>query len=304
MPKTAFLFPGQGSQSTEMFEPFYEAWEEVGEAFDQLADDELSRLLFEADADELQQTANAQQTVYATGLAVSQALQQRTELSPDIVAGHSLGHITAAAEAGVLPGTDGLELVRRRGELMAAAEDEAGPGTMYATLFVDSDTVVDILRGRPNVTIGGFNSPQQTVISGSTEAVEAAAAEIEAAAGGRIIELDVHSGFHSPVMEPAIEPFAETLADTQFGEAATPIVSDCEGITYQSGRRASDLLADQLTDPVDWVNVVGTLEAEGVDRAVVVPPAEDIAKLTDRTTDSIEIISLEGPDAMKQELTR
>lgn len=300
MANTAFLFPGQGSQSAGMFEPFYRAFPAVETAFDEIADPQLRRLLFEATDDELRETANAQQTVFATSFAVSQAVQELLDISPDIVAGHSLGHFTAAAEAGLLAASDGLSLVRRRGELMAAAEDEAGPGTMYAILFVDTDTVASILTAYPEVTLGGINSPQQTVISGATDAVEQAAAEIQDTAGGRCVELDVHSGFHSPVMEPAVAPFADTLAEVPFETATVPIVSDCGGGRYRSGQRAEELFREQLTDPVDWVSVVERLEAENVERAVVLPPAEEIAKITDRTTDEIEILSLDSPAELTQ----
>lgn len=296
MPDDAFIFPGQGSQSVDMFEPFYEEWEEAREAFDRIADEELSSLLFEADADELRQTANAQQAVFATGFVVSRALYRRFDTEPDIVAGHSLGHITAATVAGVLDGQDALELVRKRGEVMERAEREAGPGTMYAILFADPEEVADIVSDQEGVAIGGYNSPKQTVISGSTDAVEQTVDALEdRIARARATELDVHSGFHSPVMEPAVDPFAAALSRCQFSDPRVPVVSDMDGTDYQRGTQARQQYAEQLVSPVRWTDVVETLEQRGVSQIVVLPPADEIASLTERNTESSEIVALDAP---------
>lgn len=292
----AFLFPGQGSQSTDMFEPFYDQWDEVRREFERLADDELSRLVFEADEDVLRKTSNAQQAVFATSLIVSRALRKRTDHSPDIVAGHSLGHVTAAAEAGVLDEEDALDLVRKRGRLMERAEREAGPGTMYAVLLVDSQDVADVVSDYEAVAVAGYNSPKQTVISGSTEAVERAADELDEAFGrGRIVELDVHSGFHSPVMEPAVDPFTDALSETRFTDPRVPVVSDTDGTVYRHGERARESFSEQLVSPVCWTDVIDRLEERGVERIVVLPPADEITTLTERNTDDIEVIAFDSP---------
>lgn len=292
----AFLFPGQGSQSTDMFEPFYDQWDEARRAFDRIADDELTRLVFEADEKELRKTSNAQQAVFATSLAVSRAFQERFDRSPDIVAGHSLGHLTAATEAGVLDDHDALSLVRERGRLMERAEREAGPGTMFAVLLVDNRDVTEFVAGREEVTVAGYNSPRQTIISGSSEATQQAAEEIgDAYSRGRVTELDVHSGFHSSVMQPAVDPFTAVLSQFSFADPNVPVVSDGDGNVYRRGERARETFSDQLVSPVRWTDVVGELEGEGVQRITVLPPAGEITALTERNTDTIEIAGIDGP---------
>lgn len=284
-----------------MFEPLYERWDEAQRAFEQFADDELSRLLFEAGEDELRKTANAQQSVFGTSLAIARALTMGSEWAPDVVAGHSLGHITAATAAGVLDDRAGLDLVRKRGQFMDRAEREAGPGTMFAVLIAESQAVADVVDGRDRISIGGYNSPRQTLISGETEAVTDAADEIrDTLPRARVTEIDVHSGFHSPVMEPAIEPFTDALSQYQFSDPQIPVVSDTDGAVYQRGERARGLFGDQLVSPVRWVDVVDTLEGMGLDRIVVLPPSDEVTAMTERNTDSVEVVGLDSFEKIRE----
>lgn len=296
-PKTAFVFPGQGSQNTSMIEPFHAEWDGVDDALDDIGDETTRELVFEADAPTLKRTVNAQQAVFTVGLAVSRVLQRRFDCRPDVTAGHSLGHITAATEAGVLTPADGLELVRHRGSLMADAEQVAGPGTMYAVLFLETAVVESIVSDVADVTVAGRNSERQTVISGPTDGVEAAVDEIDAHEDrSKTVELDVESGFHSPVMEPAVEPFSDVVDRLEFRDPTVPVVSDVTGETYRSGETAAAHLPRQLTSCVEWESVVRTLEGLGVDRIVVLPPAEDVTRLVERNVEDVEVVSVTSTD--------
>jgi len=299
MGKTAFVFPGQGSQEPGMVEEFADAWPGVMEQLERIGSEDLQHLLFDADAETLRETSNTQQSVLATGLAVERTVRDRTGIEPDFVAGHSLGHITAAASAGLLAPTDAVDLVEDRGRLMAMAEREAGPGTMVAVTLAGHDAVESALSEFETVSVAGFNSPRQTVISGPTAAVQEAAAAIEdEVARARTTELDVGSAFHSRVMDPAVDPFEEVLAETSMQRAETPIVSDVTGAVYRDPETAGAQLGRQLTSPIRWTDVVESLVERGVDRVIELPPAGTLSTLTERTTDELEVVALSTPAAL------
>lgn len=298
MSKTAFVFPGQGGQRPGMVEPFYDAWPEVRSRLDRLADDELESLLFEVDASTLGETVNTQQAVFATSFVVAEAFEERTGVTPDVVAGHSFGHISAATETGILDPEQALSFVRERGRVMAEAESKAGPGAMCAVLLADPETVEEVVADFDGVAVASYNCPRQTVVSGRAENVVAATDRIaETASRSRVIELDVGGAFHSPVMGPATDPFEEYLADASLADPDVPVVSDVTGEAYERGEVAREQFVEQLTSPVRWVRVVETLRERGVERVVVLPPAEELATLVKRTTDELDVVALDAPDA-------
>lgn len=296
MVKTAFVFPGQGSQEPGMLDPFREAWPTVTERLDAVDDGHLQSLLSEADAETLRDPANTQQAVLATGVVVQRELRDRFDIEPDIVAGHSLGHISAATAAGALSLPDAVDLVKRRGELMAMAEAEAGPGTMIAVSLAAPDDVADIVASFDGVTVAGYNSSKQTVISGERSAVTAAADAIEQELPrARSTELEVGSAFHSPVMDPATEPFGTALAETTFANPSTLLVSDVTGERYADPAQLQTDLEAQLTAPIRWISVVETLVERGVERVVELPPAGTLTTLTERITTELEVTPLASP---------
>lgn len=305
MGDTAFVFPGQGSQEPEMVAPFADAWPAVEEAVEELADDRLRTLLFDADAATLRSPENTQQAVLTTGLAVQRAVRARTGVEPALVAGHSLGHVTAAAAASAIPAEEAISLVAERGRLMARAEREAGPGTMVAVNLAAPEAVEEVVEDHESVSVAGYNSPNQTVISGPTAAVRRAAETVEATVDrARTTELDVGSAFHSPVMEPAVEPFEAALAETTLVDPDVPVVSDVTGECYRDSAVARADLRRQLTSPIRWTAVVETLVANGIDRVVELPPAGTLATLTERTSSELEVVPLTSPAALEEVTAR
>ncbi|MFB6303092.1 MAG: ACP S-malonyltransferase [Haloferacaceae archaeon] len=294
---TAYLFPGQGSQTPGMGRAFYEAWPATRARFDDLdaaTDADLAGLCFEADAATLRATANAQPATFATAVAAYAGAVERVG-PPDYVAGHSLGHLTAAVAAGMLASTDGIDLVRRRGDLMARAARAGGPGTMVAVLLADPDAVADACAAHDGAAVAAYNAPRQTVVSGEQEAVAAVRAAIEERTRARFVDLDVGAAFHSPVMRSAEEPFADAVAGTPLREATTPVCSDVSGEVYTDPTVARRDLPAQLTSPVDWVGVVEALAARGVDRYVEVPPAGALVEFVERIDPGAETVALETP---------
>lgn len=300
---TALLFPGQGSQRPGMGRAFYEAWPAVRERFDRLtaaydpAGDEntdLDTLAFDAPAAVLRRTENAQPAVYAVGLAVAGGLVERYDLDVDLVAGHSLGHVTAAAHAGVFDPVDGLDLVTERGQAMAEAARVDGPGRMVAVLLADPATVRAACEAVQGASVAAYNTDRQTVVSGTDDAVEAVAERVTDG-GARTRDLDVAAAFHSPVMERAVEPVEAALAATPAERATTPVVSDVTGESYRDASTAVGDLAAQVRSPVDWVAVTRTLAAAGVDRVIELPPAGTLTRFVERTAGDATVKRLETP---------
>lgn len=294
MTETAFLCPGQGSQTSGMGAALYDEWPAFREAFDHLDDAvgvDLVELVFESGEDTLRETRHTQPAVFAVSAATTLAVEGR----PDIVAGHSLGHLTALVAAGALSPEDGVRLVRERGRLMQRAGERDGPGRMLAVLLAEPEVVERACADRSDVSVAVYNGRRQTVVSGASSAVAAIREQLAANHTARFEELDVGTAFHSPLMTSAAEPFAAALAETTFQTAAVPVVSDVTGESYTDGNAAQTQLETQLTNPVRWTDVVEELDAAGVDRYVELPPAGTLATLVERAGVDGEVVTVDGP---------
>lgn len=281
-----------------MGEAFYRAWSTTRNRLDALSaalGEDLAALCFEGDAKELRVTRNTQPALFGLGVAVYEGLVARHGLNPEYVAGHSLGHFTALAAVGALDSEDGVSLVRKRGELLTAAAREEGPGTMLAVLLADPDEVAAVCADRENVGIGLYNGPRQTVISGTQEGVEAARDRIAERTRARFRELDVAAAFHSPVMESATAAVDRAMAEVDIEPAEIPVVSDVSCSVYTDPAVARRDLSEQITAPVDWHGVVERLQEAGVDRYVVIPPADELAGLIERACPDAEVVAIKAP---------
>lgn len=297
--RTAFLFPGQGSQRPGMGRSFYEEWSTVESTLatlDDRADVELLELMLGGTADALRRTKNTQLSVYSIGVAVADAVVERYGVSPDYVAGHSLGHYTAAAHARLFDPTNGVKLVGQRGQAMGDAARAAGPSSMLAVLFAPPDTIDAVCAEIDGVTVAARNTEKQTVISGYRDAVSEARSAIADRARARFTELDVDAAFHSPVMNEAVEPVATALDTTDMQRASTPIISDVTGDGYEDPNTARSDLTDQVTATVNWTGVIRTMQTLEVDRYVEFPPARTLSKFVSRLDPDADVVTLESPD--------
>ncbi|GGO00271.1 ACP S-malonyltransferase [Haloarcula pellucida] len=296
--RTAFVFPGQGSQRPGMGRAFDDAWPAMRSTFDEVdaaVDADLRDLCFDGTAETIRQPSVTQPLLLATGIATYEGITARFGVEPAAVAGHSLGHFTALAAAGAIAPEATVALTRERGRCMEAAADADGPGTMVAVLLADPDEVTDICATREDVGVALYNAPRQTVVSGTREAVAAVRETLDGRTRARFRELDVGAAFHSPVMASAVDCVEDAMAAVTLTEAEIPVVSDVSGETYTDPAVARRDLTTQVTSPVDWVTVVETLRDRGIERFVEFPPAGVLASLVDRIAPEADCVALETP---------
>jgi [acyl-carrier-protein] S-malonyltransferase len=268
--KTAFLFPGQGSQFAGMGQSLANAFPAARARFEE-ADDalrfSLSKLCFEGPEDELRLTENTQPALLAVSVAAWSVL--RTQVGePDYVAGHSLGEYSALVAAGSLDFSDALRLVRKRGRYMQEAVP-AGVGAMAALLRLPAGKLDEVLREAARgevVTAANLNSPDQVVIAGNRAAVERAMELAKAAGAKRAVPLPVSAPFHCPLMASAQARLKPDLDATTFADLRVPLVTNWQGREITTGAEAREALYQQVPNPVRWTDSMATLESRGVDR--------------------------------------
>ncbi|UCC72681.1 MAG: ACP S-malonyltransferase [Gemmatimonadota bacterium] len=287
----AALFPGQGSQHVGMGVELVEAFPAAREVFqraDGLLGFALSELCWAGPEEELVRTENAQPAIlvhsYAVWSVVREALAGRVRFA----AGHSLGEFTAYAAAGSLQFEDAVRLVRRRGELMAAARE----GTMSAVVGLEASVVEGICRkvsGEAGVVVAAnYNSPQQIVISGDVDAV-GKAAELAKESGAKMVRnLPVSGAFHSPLMEGAEAGLRAELDEVDFHDPNFPIVSNVTAEAITEAHTARENLVRQLTAPVRWSEAIQRIAGEGVGRFVELGPGKVLTGLLKRIDRGLE----------------
>lgn len=295
MAKTAFLFPGQGSQYVGMGKDLYEAFSEARACFeeaDAVLGFSLSEIMFaseeqnEESAARLKQTEITQPALYVHSLATSAVLRQQGK-QPEMVAGHSLGEYSALAAAGALSFEDGLRAVRRRGELMAGAGDSR-QGTMAAILGMD-DAVIEAVcaeattNGSSVVQPANFNSPGQVVISGDVDAVDRAMALAKEQGARRVVPLPVSGAFHSPLMGEARDGLADVLNTLEIKAPRCPVYLNVTAQPTQEPEEVRARLLEQLMAPVRWSQTLSAMQADGATRFVEVGAGKVLVGLARRT---------------------
>lgn len=260
------LFPGQGSQKPGMAKDLVEAFPAAREVFER-ADDalgaKLSTLCFEGPAEELTRTHNAQPALLTHGAAVWAVVKDRIAAGVTGAAGHSLGEFSAYHAAGALTLEDAVRLVRRRGELMYETGVQV-PGAMAAILGELQRPIEEICREASTqgvVVPANYNNTEQIVISGEVVAVEAAMELAKAAGAKRALRLQVSGAFHSPLMTPASTGLREALSAVLWREPSVPVWSNVTAEAIGDSATAQDLLLQQLTSPVRWVEVIRNMAA-------------------------------------------
>ncbi len=269
----AVLFPGQGSQTSDMRDRVEEDRPDLlALARDQVGADPFER------ADE--GTRWAQPAIFCASLAGWKRLDGG---EPALMAGHSLGEISALVAAGALSDRDGLLLVAERGRLMQEAAAAAGGGGMLAALGDERGAVDEVAR-RLGLTVANDNAPSQVVLSGESGALDAAASDLKEE-GIRTRRLAVRGAFHSPAMEPAVGPFREVLEEIEVEKPRVPVLS---GVTAEPFDDIRLRLSQAISHPVRWRDVMRAMAARGARRFVEVGPGKVLTGLVCRTLEGVE----------------
>jgi [acyl-carrier-protein] S-malonyltransferase len=283
MPKTAFLFPGQGSQFAGMGKTLADRYAVARAVFDEAdraLEFPLSKLCFEGPEDQLKLTENTQPALLTVSTAAAAVLAEKG-IEPDFTAGHSLGEYSALVAAGGLLFADAVRLVRKRGRYMQEAVP-AGVGAMAALLRIPEGRLAGVLAeaaGEEVVTVANFNSPDQVVIAGHTGAVNRAIELARAAGAKRAILLPVSAPFHCPLLKPAQERLGADLDATAFHALRCPLIANRSAQPVTSGEDARRGLFEQVPNPVLWEQSMRRLAAEGVERYLEVGPGAVLSGL-------------------------
>lgn len=304
MSKTAFIFPGQGSQYAGMGKDLADTFAVARHLFEE-ADDalgfKLSTLCFAGSDADLKLTANTQPAILATSVAILMVVRQETGLKADYVAGHSLGEYSALVCSGALSFADAVRTVRYRGTFMQEAVP-VGSGTMAAMLGIERDVLEDICREAAEgevVSPANFNSPGQIVIAGSVTAV-ARAIEIAKGRGFRkSMLLPVSAPFHCAMMKPAADRLAAVLDKITVHDMNVPVIANADAAANSTKNQVKPLLVTQVCSPVLWEQSVNTMSALGVTRFVELGPGKVLSGLVKRINKQVVTANIENVDGIK-----
>ncbi len=285
--KLAIIAPGQGSQTPAMLSSLLENPQNQAllHSWSEAIGLDLVRLGTTADADEIKDTANAQPLIVAAGLLAFRALEA-TKFS--LVAGHSVGEITAAAIAGVISPIDALTLVRARGVEMAKAA-AAKPSGMAAVLGGEREVVLQAIADL-GLVAANDNGGGQIVAAGDLGALSKLAPE-----GARVRPLAVAGAFHTSYMHSAVEPLGALAAAMEVSDPKVGVISNKDGAVITNGREVLDRIVAQISNPVRWDLCMESLASLGVTGVIEVPPAGTLVGLIKRATPSIEQCAFKSP---------
>lgn len=290
---TAFVFPGQGSQSVDMLADMATEYALVGETFaeaSQALGYDLWKVVANGPAETLNQTSVTQPAMLTAGIALYRILQAAGKADVAFMAGHSLGEYTALTAAGVFSLADAVRLVRARGDYMQSAVPE-GVGAMAAILGLTDEQVRSVCEQAAQgevVSAVNFNSPGQVVIAGHKGAVERAMKLCQEAGAKRALPLPVSVPSHCALMQPAADRLAQDLAQMTMQTPQVSVVNNVHVAVESDVKAIQAALLAQLYSPVRWVETVQFLKSQGVTRLVEVGPGKVLAGLNKRIDNEIE----------------
>lgn len=287
---TAYVFPGQGAQFSGMGKDLYDASTQAKELFQQANDIlgfDISKIMFEGSADELKETKVTQPAIFLHSTILATVLGDRFQ--PDMVAGHSLGEISALVANKTLKFEDGLKLVYKRALAMQKA-CEMQPSTMAAVLGLDDAVVEKICSETEGIVVAAnYNCPGQLVISGEVEAVEKACESLKEAGAKRALMLPVGGAFHSPLMAPAGDELADAIENTLFSNPICPIYQNVSTTAVTEPSEIKKNLIAQLTAPVKWTQSIENMIKDGATKFIEVGPGnvlQGLVKKIDRSAET------------------
>lgn len=308
MAKTAFVFPGQGSQTVGMCKEFYDNYacaKKVFEEADEALGFSIAKMCFEGPEDQLRLTMNTQPAILTCSIAVLAVLRENG-LNCQIAGGHSLGEYSALVAAGSLSLADAVRSVRKRGQFMQEAVP-VGEGAMAAVMGLEPETIDAICRKveaecGEAVQAVNFNCPGQVVIAGAAGAVTKAIDALKEAGARRAVPLPVSAPFHSTLMRPAAARLKEVLDEVEFHDAKFPVVANVTAKPVTKAEEIRSLLVQQAASPVKWEMSMRYMLGEGLDTFVEVGPGKVLTGFTRKIDRTANALNVEDMDSLEKTL--
>lgn len=307
MTKSAYIFPGQGSQAVGMGKDLYNNFAVSREVFEEANDAlgfSLSEMCFNGTAEDLALTANTQPAILTTSIAAFRAMEAEGFPTPDFVAGHSLGEYSALVAAGGMSFSDAVKTVRKRGTYMQEAVP-VGVGAMAAILGLPLETVEvaceDAAEGEVCAP-ANINSPAQIVIAGSADAVDRAIEILKDRGAKRAIKLNVSAPFHCDLMFPAQERLAKDLAEIEFKNLQFPIIENVTAEANTNGERVRIALTEQVSSPVRWAQSVENLIVQEVGTFIEVGAGKVLSGLVRQINRDVRCLNVENSESLRNTL--
>ena len=309
MTKTAFLFPGQGSQSVGMMSELSEQFPSIKTTFEQASDVlayDLWSLVDAGPLEKLNKTEITQPAMLVSGIATWRVWQEQGGSLPDFFAGHSLGEYSALVAAGVMRFEDAVSIVSARGKLMQQATP-AGTGAMAAVIGMDDEQLRNICAQAEQdsaqqggvVACANFNSPGQVVISGDKASVERAGQLAADAGARRVMPLPVSVPSHCLLMKSAAAELQELLLKIQLSDADVPVIQNADVVAYADADQVREALARQLWQPVRWTQTIQLMLGSGVEQFVECGPGKVLAGLNRRISRPSAVFALTNATAFE-----